>query len=138
MQGDASVLIKIGQLECAFIPADGRFGHTLIEKTLGQPGISLHDQGKGMATLDRLAHLLQFSDGFIQQAHLAEGNAQVVMGFGIFVGGSCILFEFVLQLTEHARQVYPWTGIELRGCFRSSRYQGPNRCGLWGKSWSRG
>jgi len=35
-----------------------------------------------MSAVDGLAGLLQFSDGFIEQAHFAESDTEVVVGFG--------------------------------------------------------
>ena len=43
-----------------------------------------------MSAIDGLAGFLQLTNSFVEQAHLAEGDAKVVMGFGIFfvVGGT--------------------------------------------------
>ena len=102
MQGGAGVLIDGGQLERPLIPADGGFRNALIQEALGQPGVGLHDVREGMTAIHRLAHLLQFADRFVQQAHFAEGHAEVVMGFRIFVRGGGVL----PQARVSARRTY--------------------------------
>ena len=39
-----------------------------------------------MSAIEGLAGFLQFANGLIEQAHFAEGDAEVVVRFGIFVG----------------------------------------------------
>src|SRR5207253_1217473 len=41
--GGTGVLVNIGELEGAFIPANRCFRYTFIEETLSQPGIGLHN-----------------------------------------------------------------------------------------------
>src|SRR5579883_316330 len=105
VQGGAGFFIERGQLEGLFIPADGRFGDALVEEALGEPGIGLHDQLERVAAVDGLADFLEFSDGLVEQSHFAEGDAEVVVGFGILFGDRVLFFEFVADLAEHVGQV---------------------------------
>ena len=58
-----------------------------------------------MSPIHGLAYFLELADGFIEQAHLPEGNAQVVVGFGIFAFGGTTVLEFLLQFAEHSGYV---------------------------------
>ena len=94
-----------GTFESLVIPADGGLGHALFEEALRQPGVSLHDLRERMSVIEGLAGLLQFSDGLVEQAHFAEGDAEVVMRFGIFVGGSDVGFEIMFELAKHFGEI---------------------------------
>jgi hypothetical protein len=59
-----------------------------------------------MSAIDGLAGLLQLANGFIEQAHFAEGDAKVVMGFRVFFGGGRAGFEIVFELAEHFREIH--------------------------------
>ena len=91
--------------ESFVVPADGGFRHAFFEEALRQPGISLHDLRERMPAIKRLAGLLEFADGFIEQAHLTEGDAQVVVRLGIFVGSSNIRFEILLEFAKHLGEI---------------------------------
>ena len=60
----------------------------------------MHDLVEVVTVLGGLTNLLEFADRFVEQAHLAESDSQVVMGFGIFIGTGDICFKFVLQVPE--------------------------------------
>src|SRR3954471_22260721 len=59
-----------------------------------------------MPTFDPVADLLQFRNRFVEQPHFPEGNAQVVMGLGVFVDYWRAFFQFALQLTKHLREIH--------------------------------
>ena len=61
--------------------------------------------GKLDAVIERLADLLQFADSLVEQSHFAEGDAEVVVRFGILVGGSNVFFEILLELAEHVGKI---------------------------------
>ena len=90
-----------GAHESFLIPANRGLGHALVEEALRQPGVSLHDLRERMSAIDGLAGLLQLANGFIEQAHFAERDAEVVMGFGILFSGGGAGFEILFQLAEH-------------------------------------
>src|SRR5436305_12411574 len=71
-----------------------------------------------MSAVDGLASLLQLADGFIEQAHFAEGDTQVVVGFWILFGGGSADFEIVFEFAEHFREIDPSFFTEWRrgGC----------------------
>src|ERR1700678_2665235 len=83
----AGFFVDAGSGKSFLIPANGCLGHTLVEEALGQPSIGLHDLRERMSAVNGLAGFLQFADGFIEQTHFAEGDAEVVVGLGIFFGG---------------------------------------------------
>ena len=85
MQSGARVFVDGGDGERFLVPANRSFRHAFLEEALRQPGIGLHYLREGMPAIDRLAGFLQFADRFIQKSHLAEGNAEIVVGLGIFV-----------------------------------------------------
>ena len=58
-----------------------------------------------MSVIEGLAGLLQLSDGLVEQAHFAEGDAEVVMRFGILVGGGDIGFEILLEFAKHFGEI---------------------------------
>ena len=95
----------LGNVESLVVPADGGLGHAFFEEALRQPGVSLHDLRERMPVIERLAGLLQFSDGLVEQAHFAEGDAEIVMRLGIFVGGGDIGFEILLEFAKHFREI---------------------------------
>src|ERR1700693_2106118 len=59
-----------------------------------------------MSAVDSLTGLLQLANGFIEQSHFAEGDAEVVVGFRIFFGSRRAGFEVVLELAEHFRKIH--------------------------------
>src|SRR5438128_12427047 len=79
MQSHPGVLINVSKFERPFIPANCGFGHPLVEETLRQPGVSLHDLRERMASFHGLADLLQLSDSFVEQPHFAKSDTKVVM-----------------------------------------------------------
>src|SRR5580704_10611060 len=79
VQSGAGFFVDAGSVEGLLVPANGGLGQALVEEALREPGVSLHDLREGMPTFDRLAGLLQLADGFIEQAHFAEGDAEVVV-----------------------------------------------------------
>ena len=105
VESGAGFFVNPGGGESLVIPADCRLRHALVEEALGKPGIGLHNLREGMAAIDGLAGLLQLADSFIEQSHFAEGDAEVVVGFGIFFGGGSADFEIVFELAEHFREV---------------------------------
>ena len=105
MKRDAGFAVDAGNVQSFVIPADGGFGNALFEEALRQPGVGLHDLREGMSAIEGLAGLLQFSDGLIEQAHFAESDAEVVMRFGIFVGGGNVGFEIVLEFAKHFGEI---------------------------------
>src|SRR5262249_37126091 len=66
------------------VPADRSLRRSLIDQTLRQPGVGLNGLGECSAVVERVAYLLQLADGFVQQSHFLEGDAEVVMCFRIF------------------------------------------------------
>src|SRR5271170_3078437 len=101
MESGAGFFVDAGSVESLLVPANGGLGQALVEETLRQPGVSLHDLREGVPALDGLAGLLQLANGFIEQAHFTEGDSEVVVGFGILFGGGSADFEIVFELAEH-------------------------------------
>src|SRR4051794_25410596 len=93
MQRGASFLLQVGKLQGLFVPADRNFGHSFFKEALGQPGISLHQVGESVAAVDELAYFLQLTDSFVEQAHFAERDTQVVVRLWIFVRACGIVFQ---------------------------------------------
>ena len=58
-----------------------------------------------MSAIERLAGLLQFSDGLVEQAHFAEGDAEIVVRLRIFIGGGDIGFEILFEFAEHFGEI---------------------------------
>ena len=57
-----------------------------------------------MSAIDGLAGFLQLSDGLVEQAHFAEGDAEVVVRLGIFVRGGNIGFEVLSSVRRTFRR----------------------------------
>src|SRR5579864_770261 len=113
VQGGAGLLIDGRKFERLFVPADCSFRDSFVEEALRQPGVSLHELRESTATLGGLANLLEFPNRFVEQTHFAEGDPEVVMRFGILVCRGSVLFQFVLELAKHVRQIN--AGCEVRG-----------------------
>ena len=94
-----------GAMKSLLIPANRGLGDALVEEALRQPGISLHDLRERMSAIDGLAGLLQLANGFIEQAHFAEGDAEVVMGLRILFSGGRAGFKILFQLAEHLGEI---------------------------------
>ena len=109
MQRRARFLINAGHLERRFVPANGSLRKSFVEEALCQPGVSLHQLREGVAVLRPLRDFLEFADGLVEQAHLAERDAEVVMCLWIFVGARSFAFELLLQLTKHVSKINPCT-----------------------------
>src|SRR5208337_1704367 len=126
IEGNAGFAINGGYAESLLVPPDGSLGHALFQEALCQPGVGLHDLRERMSAIERLAGLLQFSDGFVEQSHFAEGNTEVVMRFWIFVGGSDVGLEVLLEFAKHFREVHTRFFAERRnwGGSRSGRRMG--------------
>jgi hypothetical protein len=105
VQSGARFFVDARGGESFLIPANRGLGNALVEEALSQPGISLHDLRERMSAIDGLAGLLQLANGFIEQAHFAEGDAQVVMSFRIFFSGGGAGFEILFELAEHFREI---------------------------------
>src|SRR5580700_674325 len=105
VQSGAGFFVDAGSVEGLLVPANGCLGQALVEEALREPGVSLHDLREGMPAFDRLAGLLQLADGFIEQAHFAEGDAEVVVGFRILFGGGSSDFEIVFEFAEHFGEI---------------------------------
>src|SRR5208337_5095083 len=85
VESGARLFVDALGIEGFLVPADRGLGDALVEEALCQPGIGLHDLRERMSAVDGLAGLLQLANGFIEQAHFAESDAEVVMGLGILV-----------------------------------------------------
>src|SRR5947207_11436425 len=106
MDREPGFLIKSRYGERLFKPANGSVRDAFVEKALGEPGVSLNDLNERMSAFDGVADLLQFRYGFVKQAHLAEGDSEIVMRLGIFIGRGYVLFEFLFKFAEHFREIY--------------------------------
>ena len=105
MERGAGFFVDTGSFQSLVIPAHGGLRNAFVEEALRKPGIGLNDLRKWMAAIDGLAGFLQLADSFIEQAHFAEGDAEVVVGFGILFGGGSADFEIVFKLAEHFREI---------------------------------
>ena len=68
------------------VPLDGQLRQALVQEAQAQHRAARH-QVTGVLGRD-----LELSDGLVEQPHLAEGNPQVVMRFGILVGAGNLFF----------------------------------------------
>src|SRR3954468_4223088 len=100
VNGHAALVVDVLHVQRLLIPLHGRHGHALLDKAVREPGVRLHDLRERMPALDRLADFLQLADGFIEQAHLFEGDAEVVMGIRT-LGLTDRRFGVFLELGEH-------------------------------------
>ena len=105
VDGQACFVIESRDIKRFFIPADGGLRNSFIEEALSQPGVGLDGLRKWLAAFDRGTDFLQFGDGFVEQAHFAEGNAQTVMRFRVVIAGRNLFFEGMFQLAEHLRKI---------------------------------
>ena len=82
-----------------------------------------------MSAIHRLAGFLQLANGFIEQAHFAEGDAKVVMGFRILFRGGGAGFEIVFEVPEHFREINA-SVLAKGGSLRSAGYARNDRRNL--------
>src|SRR5260370_20601260 len=116
MEGGSRFLIQGWKLQRLLIPANRNFWHSLIQKTLRQPRVGLHDLRERVTVFYGLANFLQLTDSFVKQSHLAECDPKVVVRLRILVCTRSTFFEFLLQLPEHIGEINSCRGIEpLRG-----------------------
>ena len=122
-----------GAVKGFLVPADGGLGHAFVEEALRQPGVGLHDLQEGMSAIDGLAGLLQLADGFVEQAHFAEGDAKVVVSFGIFFDCGGASFEILFQFAKHFREIDAGVLAEGRRLGDGRRAGNERRdCAAWG------
>src|SRR5260370_5819929 len=81
------------------VPDGGNTGLAFCYEGKAQQRAALHDVRERPAELGGLGDFLKFADGFFQQAHFAEGGAQVVMRLEIFLFGAHFA-EFSAKLVE--------------------------------------
>src|SRR5208282_3782385 len=58
---------------------------TFVHEGDGQERGAIHLVGKRLSLLDGFCNLLEFADGFVEQAHLAVGDSEIVVRLEIFV-----------------------------------------------------
>src|SRR5208283_5378269 len=69
------------------VPLGGDGGHLLFHKTNRQQTACLEVVGRKVILPGKLCHLLKLPNSFVQQSHFPESHTQIVMGFGIVLGG---------------------------------------------------
>ena len=67
------------------IPQRRDFRLALIHERKRQQRRAIHRVAERLSLLHGLGHFLEFADGFVEQAHLAIGDAEIVVGLEIFV-----------------------------------------------------
>src|SRR5690349_1655052 len=117
MQRGAGFCVDGGQLESFFVPTHGSFRHFLFQETLCQPGVGLHGLAECVSALDRLTHLLQFTDGFVQQPHFLKGDTEIVVGVRV-LGGTAVVFHLLLEIGEDVGE--GGLGLSVGGRWRST------------------
>src|SRR5579859_7352201 len=69
----------------ALIPDGGNARLSFFHEGKPEESAALHAIAEGFAVVGGLGHFLEFADGFINQAHLAEGGPEIVVSFEVFV-----------------------------------------------------
>src|SRR5262249_34379197 len=86
-----------------FVPDGGDVGLTLFHESEAEKGAALHGVTKSFSLVGGFGDFLEFADGFLEQAHLAEGDAKVVVRFEIFFLAAHFA-EFRAKLVENLRR----------------------------------
>src|SRR5258708_12840687 len=74
-----------GGLKSAVIPDRGDGRLALFHEGQAQKRAALHGVAAGEAALARLGHFLELADGFLEEPHFTERDAQVVSLFPAFL-----------------------------------------------------
>src|SRR5947199_10538628 len=64
-----------------------------------------------MSVLRSLGHLLELANGFVQQPHFTEGDAQVVVSVRVFIRTRAFALKLLLQFAEHVGKINTGTQI---------------------------
>src|SRR6476661_5333339 len=75
-------------MEGALVPDGGNARLSFFHEGKPKESAALHAIAEGFAIVGGLGHFLEFADGFINQAHLAEGGTKIVMGLEVLVFGA--------------------------------------------------
>src|SRR5260370_1274611 len=84
-QREGTFRIEVGGAKRALVPDGGNSGLAFFHEGKAQQRAALHDVRERPAALSGLGDFLKFADGFFQQAHFAERDAQVVIRLEIFL-----------------------------------------------------
>src|SRR5499433_2060990 len=103
-------------MEGAFVPDGGDVGLTLFHESEAEKGAALHGVTKSLSLVGGFGDFLEFADGFLEQAHLAEGDAKVVVRFEIFFFAAHFA-ELCAKLVENLlkRACFDWGWSRRRG-----------------------
>src|SRR5258707_4220778 len=134
-QGERAFRIIARSFQRALIPdrCDGRLA--LIHESQAQKRAALHGIAEGAATIAGLSNFLELADGFLEKPHFTKCDAEVVMGFEVFV-----LRAHLAELgAEFVENFLEWTGLaRVRG--RRRWLRNGRRLGAWHrprKSWGK-
>src|SRR5712691_5918305 len=87
----------------SFVPHRRDLRLPFVYERQPQKCTALHGITEWSAAVNSLGNLLELADGFIQQAHLAVGDAEVVMGLEVFIF-EAHLAELGAELVKHLAQ----------------------------------
>src|SRR5713101_9197085 len=134
-QGEGAFRIIAWSFQRTLIPdrRDGRL--PLIHEGQAQKRAALHGIAKGAAAIAGLGNFLEFANGFFEEPHFTKRDAQVVVGFEVFV-----LRAHLTQLgAKFVENFLEWTGLGRRRG-RRRRLRNGGRLGVrhgsrkpWGK-----
>src|SRR5258707_12279185 len=99
-------------MKCAFVP-DGRDGRlALFHEGKAEKRAALHGVLKGFAFVSGLGDFLKFANGFLEETHFAESDAEVEMRFEILFFAA----HFAEFGAEFVKDFLEWSGLGvLRG-----------------------
>src|SRR5216683_1628385 len=125
-QGEGAFRIIAWSFQRTLIPdrRDGRL--PLIHEGQAQKRAALHGIAKGAAAIAGLGNFLEFANGFFEEPHFTKRDAQVVVGFEVFV-----LRAHLTQLgAKFVENFLEWTRLgRLRG--RRRWLRNGRRLGAW-------
>src|SRR5262249_10942493 len=107
-QGDFAFRFDAGKIQSALIPngSDGRLA--LVHESDPKKRVALHGIAEGTAMLAGFCNFLKLADGFVDQTHFAESNAEVVVRLEIFVFGA----HFAKFGAEFVEDFLEWAGLD--------------------------
>src|SRR5207237_2756016 len=99
-QGKHTFRIDSGSVQSALVPNRGDGRLALFHKGEAQQRAALHGVAEGAAIVAGLGDFLELADGFFEQAHLAEGDSEIVVRLKVFFLGAHFA-EFGAKLFEN-------------------------------------
>src|SRR5438445_1276590 len=109
-QGERAFRIIARSFQSALIPDRGDSRLALIHESQAQKGAALHGVAEGAAAIAGFSNFLEFADGFLEEPHFTKRDAQVVVGFEVFV-----LRAHLTQLgAKFVENFLEWTGLGKR------------------------